>query len=312
MTEIVEATMTLDEALALDKEIVDGAEKLRERLLKMYDGRGYEVMGFPSFRQYLTDLGDRIKYDPKALRRIHKAALLEEGSGKDIGTFKEGSIRPIIDTLSDNKGFTQADRNQALDLAIEFAGGDEDKLTSSVAQTAAYYVEVEKLTPVGLERLPERMKHGEVTTEAAHRLCHLMLGERAKGIEDIIAECSDYELAQTLIKLRSSNGDTWTELEGTIRGTGCLPSTNGNQIPIGNATNGNLIDHLNEPMRMVRYEKAVDRTEKLASIAKLAAQMITEYWGVHEEVPEALEGQETESALYAALLELGYIRYGSS
>lgn len=311
MTEITHITMTLDEALALDKEIVEGAEKLRERLLRMYDGRGYEVMGFPSFRQYLTDLGNRVKYDPKALRRIHKAALLEEGSGKEIGTFKEGSIRPIIDTLSDNKGFTQADRNQALELAIEFAGGDEDNVTGAIAQTAAHYIEVEKLTPVGLERLPERMKHGEVTTEAAHKLCHLMLGERAKGIEHIIAECSDYTLAQTLIKLKSSNGDTWSELQETIERTGCLPSTNGNQIPIGEAVNSNLIDHLNEPMRMVRYEKAVDRTEKLQNVAKLAAQMIVEYWGVHEEVPESLGDHKTEAELYSALLELGYIRYGS-
>lgn len=312
-TSIVESKqymiLTLEEAQDLDARIVTSSQKLRSDLLNMYNGEGYKALGHEYWGDYLNTVSERTDVKAKALRRWTKAALLEDGTGLELGTFSEGTIRPIIDTLSDRKGFDSDDREAALDLALELSNGIYENVTAKTARTAAFYVYTEATTPPEGEALVERLKSGEVTSEAAYTIAGIMQHDDAKGIEHILAQTSDPDLAGFMVGLKRNELDKWQDIQETIEMSGFVPTDNG-QVHINAATRGDLIDHLNEPQRMKRYEKAVERTEALKRVAKLAASMAIDYWGIHPEVPENLRSMPSESELYQLLIDLRYIKYG--
>lgn len=302
--------LTLQEAQDLDARIVTSSQKLRGDLLDMYNGEGYKALGHEYWGDYLNTVADRTDVKAKALRRWTKAALLEDGTGLELGTFSEGTIRPIIDTLSDRKGFDSDDREAALDLALELSNGIYEAVTAKTARAAAFYVYTEASTPAAGNDLVDRLKSGEITSEAAYTIAGIMQDDDAKGIEHILAHTSDPDLAGLMVGLRRNEPDKWADIQDTIEMSGYVPTDNG-QVHINEATRGDLIDHLNEPQRMKRYEKAVERTEALKRVAELAAKLAIDYWGIHPEVPDNLKSMPSESELYQLLLDLRYIKYGS-
>jgi hypothetical protein len=303
--------LTLEEAEDIDKQIVGGTKELQRLLLRMYYGDGFKLLGYPYWGNYLDSVSERAGVGRKALYRWHKASLLINDGGFDLGDFREGTVRPIIDTLSDRRGFSEDDRIDALDLAVEFSGGNIPAVTAPTAQTAAWYVAVSKTAPVNGQRIVERMRNGEVTPKDAHLINHIMLDKESEGMEYILAELSDSDLAKFLVNLRRNGGSTWTDIKETVELSGHIPTSDG-QVPIGSATYDDIVGYLNEPQRQKRYEKAVEKTAAFKKAAQLAAKMLSEYWGIHNSVPKSLDGLETEKELYALLLDLGMIRYGAT
>lgn len=306
---VAHVLLTLEEAQELDERIVTTLIGQLGDLLDMYNGEGYKQLGHTYWGDYLETVSDRAGVKAKALRRWTKAALLEDGSGLELGTFSEGTIRPIIDTLSTRKGFTDEDREAALELAIEFANGVEN-VTGPIAKSAAYHVAVTARTPEAGVALVERLKNGEITSRAAYTISGIMQDDPAIGIEHILAETSDPDLAGFMVGLKRNELYKWEDIQETIEMSGCIPTDNG-QVPIAQATRDHLVDHLNAPQKMKRYEKAIERTEALKRAVKLSADVFTGYWGIHPEVPENLSSMQTESELYQLLIDLGYIKYGA-
>jgi len=304
------AMLTLKEAELLDEEIVGGASKLQYRLLEMYNGEGWKVLGYKNWGDYLGSVSDRAGIGTKALRRWHKSAMLVDGAGMDVGDIKEGTVRAIIDTLSDRKGFTSIDREGALELAIEFAGGDTDNLTGNIAQNAAWYVAVTKTAPDAGSAIVDRLRQGEITPHDAHLINYIMLDDEATGMEHILSELSDPDLARYLVNLRQHSKAAYEELEETLVATGHLPTRTDEQIPVARATYSDVVAYLDEPGRLRRHEKAIERTQAYKEVATLAAKLAIDYWGIHREVPDTLRGREVESKMYQLLLDLGFIKYG--
>jgi len=310
--------MSLSRARQLDTLIIDKTEGIQAHLVEIYTELGWATLGFHSWDAYLQDLGERTPWGSKYLRRMNNAALLEAGSGYDLGTFKEGTLRPINDTLSDAKGFCNKDREEALELALELAGKTE-AITGVVAQAAAWYIVVSKRTPANGHRLVERMKEGAVSPKIANELCQIIRASKAIGVEHILAEVSSTRLAETLLNLHSTNGEQWPGLKETIERSGMMPTGTDGQVPISEATNNHLISYLNAPLKMQRYEKVVERLELLHNISEAAASLMIKYYGVvTDELPEALALSknagshvlEPECALYELLQKAGMIRHG--
>jgi hypothetical protein len=301
--------LTFEEAQDLDIKIVSGVRNILRCLVDMYNGEGYKALGHDNWGEYLGTVSFRAGVKAKALRRWTKAALLEDGTGLELGTFSEGTVRPIIDTLSDRKGFDSNDREAALDLALELSNGIYEEVTAKVARAAAYYIYTEVSTPDAGNDLVDRLKSGEITSEAAYTISGIMQGDDAKGIEHILAQTSDPDLAGFMVGLRRNEPRKWEDIQDTIEMSGHVPTDNG-QVHINEATRGDLIDHLNEPQRMKRYEKAVERTEALKRVAELAAKLAVDYWGIHPEVPGNLKHMSSEAELYQLLIDLRYIKYG--
>jgi hypothetical protein len=305
--------MDLDEAVKADHGIVHHATNLRQLLITMYERSGWATLGFASWDKYLEDVAPRAGLGNKYLRKIHNVARLESGTGHDLGTFKEGTLRPIVDTLSGSKGFTETDRKQALELAIELAGSEEE-LTNKTTQAASWFVYVERKTPRAGYRLVERMRSGEVSPKVANEINHVMQASKSEGIEHILAEVSDSSLAHGLANVYSTNGEVWQELGETIELSGTMPTGSEKQVPVGKATSGDLQEFLSAPGKLKRYEKVVERNELLKDIANAAAKMMIEYYGVSkEELPKAFELDdegifETEKTLYVLLQKAGLIR----
>lgn len=306
-----DAPLTMEEAKQIDDEIVSSVGNLRGLLVDMYQRHGWHALGFTSWEEYLQDLAPRANIGTKYLRRIQGTALLEAGTDHELGTFKEGTLRPIIDTLSDQKGFTVEDRAAALELAIELAGGEDD-VTGKVTQTAAWYMAVEKMTPLAGSRLVERMKHGEVSANVASELCQIMRGSKADGAEQIIAELSDAQLARVILNVKSTNGEAWKEIRETATLSGTIPSSSG-QVALSDASAKDLVGFLNEPNRQKRQEKASEKSELMLNIAKAAARLMIHYYGVCEDcLPDALSTDtklfDREVELYRLLQQADMIR----
>jgi hypothetical protein len=305
--------MDLDEATAADHGIVHHAINLRKSLIEMYERNGWAALGFTSWDKYLEDVAPRAGLGNKYLRKIHNVARLESGTGHDLGTFKEGTLRPIVDTLSNSKGFSDLDREQALELAIELAGS-EDALTSNTTQAASWFVYVERKTPTEGSRLVERMRSGEVSPKVANEINHVMQASKSEGIEHILAEVSDPSLAHSLANIYSTNGEVWHELGETIQLSGTMPTGSEKQVPIGKATDNDLQGFLTAPGKLKRYEKVVERNELLKEIANISAKLMIEYYGVSKEgLPKAFELDDeeifdTERKLYILLQQANLIR----
>jgi hypothetical protein len=305
-----EVLLTIEEATELDRQIEDGVSTLQQDLLTMYNGEGYKVLGYPHWGAYLDSVSERAGMGVKALRRWHKTSLLLEGAGVEIGELREGTVRPIIDTLSDRKRFHSGDREQALELAIDLAGGKVEKVTGPIAQNAAWYIAVVETTPDDGEVLVERLKNGEVTPGDAYHINRMMVQQEASGMSHILGELSDPDLARYLVNLRQHGPEAYDELEETLVATGYLPTRTDEQIPVNQATLSDVVAYLDEPGRLRRHEKAVERTQAYKEVAILAARMVVDYWGIHREVPAALSNTKTEAELYGLLIELGFIKYG--
>lgn len=307
--------LSVEEAVAIDAELVAGISSIRYQLTTMYTGMGWASLGFNSWEDYLKDLGDRTGSGSKYLRRINNAGLLESGTGYDLGTFKEGVLRPINETLSDSKGFNESSRADALELAIELAGSIEE-VTGNIAQSAACYVVVETKTPEEGYRLIERMKNGQISPRSASEICQVIRSTRALGIEHILAEITNPRLAHTMANLYSNSpyGETWTDLVDTIERSGTIPTWAGAQVPIANARNDDFIEYLNEPNRLQRQEKTVEQGKLLRDIANAAAIVMIDYFGLSiNGLPEDLSvstSTEDERNLYYLLQQGGFIRIG--
>jgi len=306
--------LSVPEAEKLDGDIVAHADSLRELLVEMYERSGWAALGFDSWQTYLKDVSARAGVGSKQLRKIHNVARLEASAGFDLGSFREGSIRPIIDGLSNAKGYTDEDRVSALELAVELAG-DTTYVTGSIAQAAASYIIVEKSTPSDGRRLVSRMKHGEIPPMVAAEICEIMNTNAAQGLGSILAEVSYAKLAAMLVSVRQTGGDIWEDLKTTITHSGTIPTGDERQVATSAATPSDLIEYLNAPTRLKRYEKAVERTQLLTEVAKTAAKVMIEYYGVvGEPVSETLGLNKLEFVneikLYSLLLSGGFIRHG--
>jgi hypothetical protein len=307
------AQMSADEAKEIHAEIVTKVQDVRHLLVRMEAEAGWSALGYSSWEAYLIELGKVTGAGSKYLRRVGNAGLLESDAGFGVGIFKEGTVRPINDILSDTKGYDSDHRVAALELAIELAGGSEE-LTATVAQTAAWYIVVVENTPDIGQDLVRRMKAGFITPQAANDLCQIMRSTKAQGIEHILALVSDIELADTMITLHSSNGETWQEIRGSIESTGFIPTRSG-QVSIDRATNGDLIGYLNEPARLQRRVDEVGEAELYRQTAMAAARLMVSYYGVVlTKLPEALlldeEVFKNERELYRLCQQAGLIRHG--
>jgi hypothetical protein len=305
------STITIEEAEQLDTIIIGSAKILQEKMLEMDKSGGYKLLGYLDWGAYLQHVAeDGAGIGVKALRRVHKSALLTSGAGIEAGIIKESSVRPIIDTLSDRKGYTEDDRQQAFDLAIEHADGDAQQVTAKIAQSAAWYVAVTDTTPSDTS-LVERMRSGQISPGDAFKISLLSQSQAAEGIEHLLLATGDPELAAMLLNLKLSGSSQFADLQESMESSGYLPSANGKQVKVEDATVTHLVDYLNEPQKQKRYEKAVEKTEALRLVAQVAGSLCAKYWGIHPEVPENLKGLPIESELYQLLLDLGYIRYGA-
>lgn len=320
MTDKQIVLMAEEEARKLHKKIVSGAKILKQDLLDMYNTEGFKALGYEYWGNYLEAVSDEAGIGKKALRRMHKSTLFLDGAGRDIDEYREGTLRPLLDTLSDEKGYSAGHRERALELAEEFAG--ESQVTAKVVKSAAQYVAVmgywggetdQEIHGAGnaANLLASRMQNGEVSTEVAYQLMKLM-DETAygspKGMEWVIARVSDVSLARYLINLRKYSTGTYQEIEEQIGLSGTMPTVDG-QVPVGAATYDDLVRYLEEPNRMKRYEKAVERSEGFKSVARKAATVMVKWYGIRTEVPREISGHP-EGDLYKALLECGLIRYG--
>jgi hypothetical protein len=304
--------MSLEEAQQITNQIIDKVADIRELLVRMELEAGWVSMGYDSWEAYLVELGKATKAGSKYLRRVGNAGLLEAGTGHDIGTFKEGVVRPINETLSDAKGFTYENRAVALELAIEIAGG-EAEVTGPIAQQAAWHVAVVEKTPDAGSKLVLRMQHGFTSPKVANTICQIMRSTRASGIEHILAEVTDIELAMTMANLNSTNGEGWQDVVETIERTnGYMPTDNG-QVLLSEATNSQLINHLNEPARLQRHAEIVGESELYRQVAVAAAGLMVEYYGPSESnIPEVLSLDKDmfkrERKLYRLCQQAGLIR----
>lgn len=312
--------LTIDEANVLHSMIVSGAKELKQNLLDMYHGEGYKVLGHEHWGDYLGVVSESAGIGRKALRRMHKSTLFLADAGRDIDEYREGTLRPLLDTLSDEKGYTAGHRERALELAEEFANGNQ--VTAKIAKSAAQYVAVmgywggetdQEIYGAGnaANLLASRMQNGEVSTEVAYQLMQLMDEDAhgsPTGMEWVIARVSDISLARYLINLRQYSAKAYEEIEEQIALSGTMPTVDG-QVPIGAASYDDLVRYLDEPNKMKRYEKAVERSESYKSAAQKAANVAIKWYGIQTAVPENLVGTP-EGDMYGALLECGLIRYG--
>lgn len=315
MTEITVVSdnkqMSVAEAESIHQQIIDRVQDVRNLLVKMEVEAGWASLGYDSWEAYLKELGRVTRAGSKYLRRIGNAGLLEADTGHDIGTFREGVVRPINETLSDYKGFDHEARAEALELAIELAGSTDD-LTGPIAQQAAWQVAVARKTPPAGDKLVLRMQHGFTSIETAYAICQIIRSTAARGIEPILAELTDVELAKSMVNLHSTNGEGWQDVRETIeRSGGYMPTRNG-QVLISRATNKQLIDYLNEPSRMQRHDAIVEESEMFRRIGRAAANLMISYYGVSAHgLPEALllddKMFEKERELYELCQSAGLI-----
>lgn len=327
MTELVPhneqtVVLTKEEAESLHGKIVSGAKSLGEDLLAMYEQEGYKAMGHEHWGDYLRLVSEQVgTIGVKALRRIHNTNLFLHEGGRDIDEYREGTLRPILDILSDGKGYTQGNRERALEVAEEFAG--DGRVTAGIAKSAAQYVAVtgnwggevqEDGRGAGdaANRLAQRMVGGEISTDFAFQIKQLTQSDAygdPRGMEWLLVELGDVSLARFLINLKKNGAKAYEELADEAVATGHFPTKNG-QVPVADATYADVTNWLDEPYRQQRYEKAVERTETFKVAAKAAAAMVIKYWGIHQEVPDSLTDMKEEAALYQALLNAGLIKYG--
>lgn len=262
-------------ATEIDSAIVESAHNLRTHLLYMYEYDGWRALKFNSWSEYLEDVGIRAGYGYKALHKMTRAALLESGAGIELGTFQEGSIRPISDGLSDRKGFTEADRIDALELAISWAG-DESSLTSLHANRAVAFITVDKAP---WRKLANRMHAGELpATEAIKILAMLKAIDATKDgsfeLDMILQEVSDVALASALFNIAAHEPKKWEELSLQIIATGYIPGARGNQYPIAEARFDHLAGYLSEPAYLERVDEMAARRSEMMAVCHAARQVI--------------------------------------
>lgn len=278
------------EAEEWDSIIVTSATRMRVGLYNMYVHEGWRALGFESWEAYLQDISGRARLTPKTLRKHARAGLLEAEAGYDVGAFKEGSIRPINDILSNRKGFQDLDRVEALDLALEYAGDDPEKLTSALATRAAKHVASERaVLNSEATDLILRYKRNEVSAETAGELVKVFnkCGNNVL-LEYIVQWLSDPHLANMLLNLTHNGGDVAEDVIEQIYRTGYVPGSNGSQMIINEATKEHFLGYLHEPERMKRAEKASLDRERMMNIAHAARQVI-----MHE-----FDGREPDTERY--------------
>lgn len=287
-------------AKELDVQIVRSAEHMRSCLYEMYIGEGWRALGFASWQAYLEDVAERAKLTPKTLRKHTRAALLESGAGKPIGTFSEGSIRPISDVLSARKGFDEEQRTDALELAIEWAGGDKD-VTAQISRRAAYYVMVDSCE---FNRLAERMRIGDISPEKAVKIMHMLKQTNSDTLFLILQEVSDVALASSLFNLTVGESEVGAEIIETIVATGHVPGPHGSQVPLGDARNSHLLGHLHEPKVIENAEKMAAKRSEMMEICAAARQVILHVFDGKE--PDITE-YPYHNFMYQSLVEAGML-----
>lgn len=294
------------EATGWDEQIVSSASTLRVALYEMFVHDGWRALGFDSWGAYLNDVSERAKLKPKTLRKHARAGLLEADAHWPVGTFQEGSIRPISDILSDTKGFDQNDRTDALDLAVELAGDDETLVTGELSRNAANLIVIGKSDAKVLQR---RLEQSRVSPSVAIQLlwmyksvpCDTELGRKAQFILQMLSDVALGSLIHSIVK---RGGDVAIDIIDTTLMTGFIPGANGMQMSIETATKQHLLGYLNEPARLERAEQASVDREKLSNIAHAARQVILhEFDGSEPDV----DSNPYHYLMYVALRDAGMI-----
>ena len=225
--------MGVGEARSLTSLIRTNVASIREHLLAIYIRRGWESLDYRSWGAYLE--GEFPDTSTSYLRRQTHAGLLEADlSSELIGKHKESHLRPISETLGDDKG--------ARALAYYLTMDRTDNPTALDFQRSSWEVYV---TLYGQQAIQARLSSGELSAKAAHDLTKL--SEQHKGKEDLLflaAIVSDPELIPLLDRIRSS-GPTPSETYWEVYHSLAIPGYP-EPIPIERATAANLLAWLDE------------------------------------------------------------------
>lgn len=233
----------LERAQELHERIINAATDLVTLLAEMYKDDLYAQLGYDSWLDYLRELGNTVDLSYQYLYRLSNAGtfLLESGLAPD--TLRESAVRPILEVLSDRKGFTQDDRRRALDIALGMGG---ESVTAKQAASAAGYVKLSLENPF----LSERIDMGELSIPDAleiHDAMSMVPDDYEHGdlLVSILGHTSDSAVAKLFIRVARAHPDLWNEIAPEIANTGHISTADGRQIEIGKLDTNTLTNYLN-------------------------------------------------------------------
>jgi hypothetical protein len=218
--------MELEEAEAITARIRDSVDNIRSMLLKVYTRNGWQVMGYASFHEYLTE--EFKDHHHSYLRRHTHAALLEQSLDSDghlVGTHPESHLRPLLELLDDDE-----QRMRAYWMVSEFT----EEPTASVYYRAAKTVYMEDN---GNDVLVARMSNGDLSINAAYDIQKVLETHHDSdpAFDTIASLCSDVELVKILASM-NKRSETWEEIRASLC-VGSFPDP----TPLEKATSATLI-----------------------------------------------------------------------
>lgn len=240
------ATIAITErerAEELHHRILEAATDLVVLLAEMNHDGLYRALGHDSWLDYLKSLSDTVQLSYQHLYRLSRAGTFLLDSGLDPRRLKESAVRPILEDLSDRKGYTQEDRQRALELAMAMGGED---VTAQQAANAAGYIRLSYENPFLLERIDA----GEIPIATALNI-HETLADIPDNFKDagllraIVGHTSDPAVADLFIRVAKAHSGLWDEIAPEIGNTGYISTANGEQIYISKLDARTLTSYLN-------------------------------------------------------------------
>lgn len=268
------------EARCLVEEIKSHLDSARVLLLRLYEGTGWLVLGYDSWRQcVLSEFGR----SESQLYRELSAARIEAMTSLPIGSFPESHVRAVREIFGNEE-------EAAFFLDLYWPG--EATTAREVKSSAAIYWVTEN---VWGSKIHERMMSGEIGSVTAYRLGSVYI-EVDGQMKKVVDSCSDPEVARRLAVINDHRPDLMAE----IIASASIPLYE--SVPLSQASSRDLdawlgIDNAERRAMHVEnnldyYRKREELTNKALSIAsELAeiAQAFKELKEVAKRLGEALD-----------------------
>lgn len=221
-----EATMTAEEAKVVTERIRNNLNDVRKDLLYMWQTQGWNLLGYESWHQYLTN---EFTHHHSYLRRQTHAALLEAQLADDgslIGAHIESHMRPLVEILDDDA------------LRIEAYWAVQDRFADPVAKDYELVAKEVALMHSPYAILKTRYRDGQIGIIDAYAVGVVLDDYNFYQDAEFVtigSYCNDPNLVAALAKLYEAQTDTWQE----VLITNCIPSYD-EPIPLRRATAANL------------------------------------------------------------------------
>jgi len=240
-------SITKERAGELTMLIRQHVQHVRVYLYEMYASEGWRVLGYNSWRDYLTQEFSEISYS--YLTRQTKAALLEAKVGVEIGTHKEGHLRPITEGLDDDAALEAYRR-------INFDGSPRAKEVEGVVANV-------KVMRSPYNGLKFNVRQGLVSSIVGAQILSMLEEITDTELISVAERVSDPDLIPILVRLAKQKSDTWDEIRNSLT----IPAFP-DPIPLVKANAANLLAWLDVASA---EHRAMGRVERQAYYDRLNA-----------------------------------------